>query len=226
MTAPDEEKLNEDEYVEPVDAPLGRRLTKADWLNLAIEVLVSEGIDQVKAQAMAKKMGVSRSSFYWFFPTIQSLREELLAHWLTRNTGPIIERAMRPATSVTRAVCNVFECWVDRDLFDPNLDIGVRLWGRKDPRVREIVEQADDQRVEALRKMFKRYGIPEEEAFIRARVLYFTQIGHYTLEVQDSLVMRLMHLRSYLLTFTGAEPNPKEIAAFEAFCAKFQHMER
>src|SRR5690606_22247704 len=114
---------------ELTEAPSRIRFTKADWMNLAVEVLVTEGIDQVKAQSMAKRMGVARSSFYWFFPKIQDLHEELLEHWLTRNTGPIIERAMRPAPTVTRAVCNVFECWVDRDLFDPNLDIGVRLWG-------------------------------------------------------------------------------------------------
>ena len=200
---------------------IGGKSTKLDWLNLAIDALVNEGIDQVKVQVMAKKLGVSRSSFYWFFDSIQDLQEQLLAHWLTRNTGPIIERAMRPASSITKAICNVFECWIDPDLFDPNLDIAVRFWGRRDPKVKSIVQQADDQRVAALSKMFQRYDYEAEDAFIRARILYFTQIGHYTLEVQDTQAVRLTHLRPYLRGFTGVEPKTEEVEAFEKFVARF-----
>jgi len=199
----------------------GGKSTKADWLNLAIEALVNEGIDQVKVQVMAKKLGVSRSSFYWFFDSIQDLQDQLLSHWLERNTGPIIERTMRPAATVTKAICNVFECWVDPKLFDPNLDIAVRFWGRRDPKVRSIVGQADDQRVEALSKMFKRYGYEDEDAFIRARILYFTQIGHYTLEVQETQAIRLTHVRSYLRGFSGVEPEAEEIEKLEKFVHRY-----
>lgn len=199
------------------DTQAGNKSTKEDWLNLAIEALIYEGIDQVKVQVMAKKLGVSRSSFYWFFESIQDLQDQLLNHWLTRNTGSIIERAMRPSSNITKAVLAVFECWVDIKLFDPNLDIAIRYWGRRDPRVRAIVEQADNQRVDALTKMFERYGIAHEEAMVRARVLYFTQIGHYTLEVREPLDLRLSRLRSYLVTFIGTEPDPKEMEAFVRF---------
>ena len=200
----------------------GGKSTKLDWLNLAIDTLINAGIDQVQVQVMAKTLGVSRSSFYWFCESIQDLQDQLLSHWLTRNTGPIIERAMRPAGSIARAICNVFECWVDPKLFDPNLDIAVRLWGRHDPKVRSIVEQADDQRVDALSKMFKRYGYADEDAFIRARILYFTQIGHYTLEVQEAPAVRLSYLRTYLRGFTGVEPRAEEVEAFEKFAASYK----
>lgn len=207
-------KLSDDATLDVDDTLAGGRSAKADWLNLAIEALVNEGIDQVKIQVMAKKLGVSRSSFYWFFDSMQDLQDQLLSHWLTRNTGPIIERSLRPAPNVVRAVCNVFECWVDPELFDPNLDIAIRYWGRRDLAVRSIVDQADTRRVEALTQMFMRYAYPEEEAFTRARVLYFTQIGHYTLEVKDAPEVRMSHLRSYLLTFTGNEPGPGDTDAF------------
>ena len=196
------------------EAPSGGKSTQADWLNLAIETLVNEGIDQVKVQVMSKKLGVARSSFYWFFESIQDLQNQLLSHWLTRNTDPIIERAFRPAPNVIRAVCNVFECWVDPDLFDPNLDAAIRYWGRRDPAVRAIVDKADTKRLEAVARMFMRYDYPEEEALIRARVLYFTQIGHYTLEVRENPEVRMSHLRSYLLTFTGHEPDPADTESF------------
>lgn len=195
--------------------------TKQTWLDLAIEALVTEGIDQVKVQVMAKKLGVSRSGFYWSFATIQDLYDQMLEFWLKRNTGSIIERAMRPAPSVTKAVLNVFESWIDSSLFDPSLDIAVRFWARRDEKVRAVVDEADEQRVNAIKRMFERYGYAEEEALTRARVLYFTQIGHYTLAVKDSMEERMTHLKSYLLTFTGTEPDQKEIENFIRYSATF-----
>ena len=92
--------------VQPIAEP--GKSTKEDWLNLAIRALVNDGIDHVKIQVIAKELGVSRSSFYWFFESLQDLHNQLLEHWLKKNTGPIIERAMRPAPSIIRAIINVF----------------------------------------------------------------------------------------------------------------------
>ncbi|WP_285539646.1 TetR/AcrR family transcriptional regulator [Brucella sp. NBRC 12950] len=184
---------------------------KNNWLKLAIEILIREGVDQVKVQVIAKKLGVSRSSFYWFFDSIQDLHNQLLDYWLRKNTGPIIERAMRPAPTINKAVCNVFECWIDDDLFDPALDVAIRFWGRHDANIRAVVDNSDQQRIEALQRMFMRFDYAEEEAMTRGRVIYYNQIGHFTLQVKESIEERLSHLRSYLLTFTGIEPTADDM---------------
>lgn len=185
--------------------------TKEDWLNRAIATLVSDGIDHVKIQVIAKELGVSRSSFYWFFESLQDLHDQLLQHWLKKNTGPIIERAMRPAPSIIRAIVNVFECWTDEDLFDHKLDMAIRLWARRSEVVKDIVRQADAQRLEAIAAMYRRHGYEDEDALIRARVLYFTQIGHYTLEVDEDLETRHSHATAYLRSFSGQEPTAEDI---------------
>lgn len=198
------------------------RMTREAWIEAGIEALVEEGIASVKIQVMAKKLGVSRSSFYWFFADLQELHRELLERWLGKNTSPIIERALRPAPTVTQAVCHIFECWVDPSLFDPRLDAAVRSWGQVDAAVRDVVDRADDQRVEAITRMFLRCGYPQEEAFIRARVLYFTQVGHFTLGIRDDREMRLRLLRPYLLSFTGRHPSDEEVEAFSALMRRVQ----
>lgn len=186
---------------------------KNNWLKLAIEILIREGVDQVKVQIIAKRLGVSRSSFYWFFDNIQDLHDQLLDYWLKKNTGPIIERAMRQAHTINKAVCNVFECWIDDDLFDPALDVAIRFWGRHDAKIRAIVDESDQQRIDALQQMFLRFDYAQEEAMTRGRVIYYNQIGHFTLQVQESIPERLSHLRSYLLTFTGVEPTADDVEA-------------
>lgn len=184
-----------------------QRLTRADWLDLALETLVSDGIDRVKIQIMAKHLGVARSSFYWHFESTESLHRAMLDEWLQKNTGPIIERAMRPANDINWAVISVFECWFDASLFNPSLDIAVRLWGRRSPLVRSVVVQADTMRVDALRQMFMRYDFAPKEALVRARVIYFTQIGQYTLDNDEAAEVRFSLGPEYLHSFTGIAPD-------------------
>lgn len=196
-------------------APPGRS-TREDWLKLALQTLIRDGIDRVKIQIMAKQLNVSRSSFYWFFKSPQDLNDQMLDHWLEKNTGPIIQRALRPAQTICEAILNVFECWVNEDLFDPPLDVAVRLWARRAPDVLKVVAGADQQRLDALTGMFLRHGFPETDALVRARVLYFTQIGQHTLEIREDMALRFSRTRAYLLAFCGQEPTEKELARFEA----------
>lgn len=208
------------EITDPPISDRAIRTTKSDWLNLAIRTLIIDGIDQVKIQVMAKELNVSRSSFYWFFKSLQDLHDQLLQNWLNNYTAPIIERAMRPAPSINRAILNVFECWVDERLFDPKLDNAVRLWARRDQAVRAVVEEADNRRVDAITAMYSRYGYDAENALIRARVLYFMQIGHYTLDIQEPMDARLSHVPAYLRAFSGQEPELEDVKHFDAFVAR------
>jgi len=195
----------------------GGRLSREDWLNAAVRAIVSGGVDQVKVQVMARNLGVSRSSFYWFFRSRQDLLDQLLAHWRATNTAAIVERAERSAATPCRSVLHVFECWVREEYFNPRLDIAVRDWARKSDRARQAVDEADEERVRALTRMFERHGYAAPEAFIRARVLYYMQIGYYSLSVEEPVETRMGYVASYLRVFTGLEPTEKEIEDFRAF---------
>lgn len=192
------------------------RSTREDWLRLALQTLIRDGIDRVKVQIMARQLNVSRSSFYWFFKSPQDLYGQMLDHWLAKNTGPILQRSLRPAGSIAEAILNVFECWVNEDLFDPHLDVAVRLWARRAPEVLKVVASADQQRLDALTAMFTRHGFAPDDALVRARVLYFTQIGHYTLDIREDMALRASRTRAYVLAFCGQEPTAEDLARFGA----------
>jgi AcrR family transcriptional regulator len=190
------------------------KVTREDWLKLALETLISEGVEAVRVLALGQKLNVSRSSFYWYFKSRQDLLDQLLEHWRDNNTRFIVERAERPAASITQAVLNVFECWLDASLFNPQLDFAIRAWSRLSAEVRHVVNEEDDARVAAVCAMFKRYGYEDTEAFVRARVLYFVQIGYYSLEIDEPVRSRLSLVPAYLRTHTGKDPLEGEMEAF------------
>src|SRR5262245_12165916 len=193
------------------------KATREDWLDIALDTLISEGVEGVRILPLGNKLGVSRSSFYWYFKSRQDLLDQLLEHWRNKNTRFIIERAKRPAPSVTPSVLNVFECWVDQNLYQPRLDFAIRAWARSSPQVHEIIDTADNERVAAIRDMFARYGYGEVDAFVRARVLYFMQIGYYSLEIVEPMASRMALVPEYLRSFTGREPLDGEVEAFHRY---------
>jgi len=102
------------------------KATKDDWLNAALAILIREGIEAVLVLPLAKKLKVSRSSFYWYFKNRKDLLDHLLQHWMSTNTAAIVEHANRPSETAVKGVLNIFECWVSENTYSPRLDIAVR----------------------------------------------------------------------------------------------------
>jgi|TARA_R110000744_G_scaffold33360_4_gene77968 AcrR family transcriptional regulator len=199
------------------------KATRQDWIDLALKTLISDGVEQVKILPLSQSLKVSRSSFYWYFQSREDLLAALLEIWAGTNTPAIVSRAQRPCPNITDAVLAVFECFLDSTLFDPKLDFAVREWSRRDPEIRRIVDQSDDTRMQALTKMFARHGFAPNESFIRARILYYMQIGYYALDIAETLDERLAHSRDYLIGFTGEIPSQETLDRFISFAKSNTH---
>ena len=196
------------------------KATRDDWLDLALSVLAAEGVAHVTVLDLSERLGVSRSSFYWYFKDRDELLDALLDRWDRLNTRSIVIEAETPAANVNEAVCNVFRCWVNPAIFSPRLDFAVREWARRSAKVRKALDRADSERTAAIKALFARFGYPDEDALVRARVLYFMQIGYYALDLKEPLEARLNLTPHYLETFTGRAPSEADLASFRDYAMR------
>ncbi|MGR3493082.1 MAG: TetR/AcrR family transcriptional regulator [Shimia sp.] len=192
------------------------KATAEDWLRAARDTLVSRGVAHVKILALAAELGVSRSSFYWYYRDRTDLLAGLLGEWEKRNSASIVTNCALPAPDISHAVCNFFVCFLDDTLFDQGLDFAIREWARIDPQVRGKIDAADTQRLVAVTAMFEAHGYAAAEADARARILYYMQLGYHALDVREPLTARLARIEGYLKGFTGVDPNPELVASFAA----------
>lgn len=199
------------------DLPGNIKVTRDDWLGAARDLLISDGVQSVKVQTIGARLGVSRSSFYWYFQSRQDLLDQLLSEWERSNTGVMIRHAKMPAPTITAAVNNFFRCVVDPDGFNHQLDFAVREWARRDPAVRSVIDRSDAARQQAIADMFIRHGYDPAEADIRSRVLYYQQIGYYALELAETVEDRLTRVEGYLYCFTGVHPSAAEVDEFKRY---------
>jgi len=188
-------------------------LAKSDWLRAGLQVLTDEGIEAVQITRLARKLEVTRGSFYWHFGDRGDLLSTMIEDWRHLNSGVMAE-ALSGAKSLTDGILALFTLWIDSEPFNPRLDQAVRNWARRSETIKQTVDTEDAQRIEAISAFFQKFGYRQTEAFVRARVIYFTQIGYYALGVDEPLTQRLDLLETYSRCFTGVDIDK---AAAEAF---------
>jgi AcrR family transcriptional regulator len=194
----------------------GWRGTPDLWLDAAYDLLVEGGVEAVKVMPLAERLGLSRTSFYWHFPDREALLAGLVARWEAKNTANLVARCEAPAATISEAMLNLIDAWVDPALFDSRLEFAMRTWSLTDPAVAAAMALADATRIAASTALFMRFGYAPTEADTRARTLYLTQVGYIALRSQESFDVRMGRIPAYVLTFCGVPATQAEIEAFLA----------
>lgn len=201
----------------------GWRGSPEAWLEAAYDLLKESGVDAVRVMPLAKRLGLSRTSFYWFFEDREKLLAALLLRWRDTNTGGLIRQCESYAESISEAILNVFECWLNPALFDSQFEFAVRSWALQSDEVAQEVSIVDEQRMSALASMFKRFGYDSQGADARARTIYLTQIGYITMNTNEAITERFQRIPHYVSIFTGKVPQKREL---DRFYGKFGYAEK
>ena len=185
-------------------------------MDVAKQVLVESGVDAVKIQALATRLNIARTSFYWFFKDRDALLDALLREWEAKNTRAFVAACAAYAETISEAVLNLIVVFQDSRLFDPQLDFAVRGWAHQSAQVAVCINAADETRLNAIRLMFTRFGFAADDADVRARTVYLTQIGYIAMQVQETQAIRMARVPAYVSTFCGQNPTKSELARFYA----------
>ena len=194
----------------------GSRGSREGWLEAAYASLLESGVDSVKILPLAKRLNLSRTSFYWFFKDREELLEALITLWREKNTGNLVKQSEAYAETLAEAMLNVFDCWIDPAIFDAPFEFAVRSWALQSPPILDEVRKADQLRLEALTRMFVRFGYEEDTADVHARTTYLVQIGYISMQAEEDIKTRMKRIPDYIAIYTGVRPQPKEMDRFFA----------
>lgn len=203
-----------DQVVE--QAGRGWRGSESLWLDAAYRALIAGGVGAVRVAPLAIGLGLSRTSFYWHFADREALLAALIARWQQHNTAGLIARTEAYAQTITEAVLNLFDCWITPDLFDSDMEFAIRNWARSAPELAATLTKTDEARLAALAAMFLRFGYSADQADIRARMIYLTQVGYIAMRTDEPLALRLRRIPAYAEAFTGCTPTRAEVDRFAA----------
>ena len=132
------------------------QLSAKDWLDQGLKTLTDSGFTALKAEPLAKAMGVSRGSFYWHFADIGAFHAAILAHWRDVAAEQVIanlEAASGTANPLPRLLRGAFGS-------RPALENAVRTWASVDPKARAAVRAIDRRRLSYVESLFRANGLP------------------------------------------------------------------
>jgi AcrR family transcriptional regulator len=173
------------------------------WVAVAREALIEEGIEAVKVDRLAQRIGVSRGGFYHHFEDRADLLSRLLTLW--HDTVLFVPQglSLRSPAEALQAINQIVDHLLREDIYDPHFDLAVREWARSDPSVAAAVGGRDAERIASLYKVFLALGCDKQEADVRARVFYFHQIGYYAIGIAEPESARLERARIYVEILCG-----------------------
>ncbi len=186
--------------------PAARRFSREDWITSARKVLVETGVDDVKVDRLARKMKVTRGSFYWHFQHRKDLLDALLCDWEARNYFEIAQVRARWARTAPD-LGEVVIIWLSEDPSFPAFDTAIRAWGRKSRPVSDTVGRVDEAWVSLLGEVFLKSGYDPTQSLVRARVTYFHQMGYYALSMKEETAERFRLAPYYYEVLTGHPPS-------------------
>lgn len=153
-----------------------KRVTKAEWLQTALKVLSDEGVEGLKVERIARRLGISKSGFYWHFQDREDLRNQIIEYWAHEYTEVVSRNPEFLKGSPRDRLKRIMEMIVDADL--TRYDLDMKAWSRTDPKIARRVRQVFRVRFDFSREIFRAMGFRGEELEIRTRMF----IGYHAWE--------------------------------------------
>lgn len=149
------------------------RLTAQDWIRFAMTTLAREGADALKADILARKLGVSRGSFYWHFADLGDFQARVIEHWRQTTTEAIITDIERHDSRERRLDALLRRAFAH----GAALEVRMRAWADANPLAARAVAEVDRRRREYLERLLVEAGVAPPAAAARAQLLYWTYLG-------------------------------------------------
>ena len=142
-------------------------------------MVAEAGIRAVAVESLARRMGVTKGSFYWHFPNRQALIEQALKRWEEHDAANL--QAALGAIADPRERLRSFFRRTGREGLTHHVYSALSA-AADHPLVEPLLERVAERRMQHIRDAFCEIGFDAEEASHRARLTYSTYLGFLQLQ--------------------------------------------
>jgi len=157
------------------------RLSAGDWENGALDMIAEEGVGALAVEALARRLGVTKGSFYWHFPSRDALLQAALERWETAEQEIVfgsVENVSDPRERL-RSLFRLVAHEVKSHIIYSEL-----LKALDHPTVSPVIGRVSQRRLDYLTASFRQAGLGRTVAQHRARLAYAAYVGFLQLSLQ------------------------------------------
>ncbi len=173
-------------------------LDRDAWIKGAIAILAEHGAERLRVEVLAKRLGVTKGSFYWHFKDRRDLQDAVLQFWKDGRIHDIRKQTQAESGGEAAALLHTIEVYSSaRNRKGIAIEAAVRDWARRDPQAVAVVEEVDAERLACAYRLFLACGLDDHEAQARSLLLYAYVFG-VSLMRPGSFASDLASLRTWI----------------------------
>lgn len=164
------------------------RLSAADWEQAALDAIAEQGINGAAVEPLARRLGVTKGSFYWHFPTREALLKAALERWERIDEEEFL--GVEPIRDPRERLRALFRR-TSREM-QSHVIYSALLRALDHPVVQPVMSRVSQKRIDFLTIAYRQLGLDRLAASYRARLAYAAYAGFLQLSLQLGLP-RLSH---------------------------------
>jgi AcrR family transcriptional regulator len=179
------------------------RLTRDRFVEEGLCALGEDGPAGLAADRMARRLGVSRGSFYWHFANAVDFEAAVLAAWEDRWTGRIIAAVEDGAGTPRDRLLALIEKTGGQDA---SLYASAKRMARQHPELDAIMRRIDERRISFVAGLLAEGAVAPDLAALRARIIYSWAMGQMLVSGDEGVPAEIAaHLAAF--AFGPDEPS-------------------
>lgn len=168
---------------------MNRKVSREQWLEAALAALGEGGLSALAVEPLARRLGVTKGSFYSHFESLDAYLAAVLGYWERAATEQVIERLEAVALPAER-LRRLFETVWERS---DHMKIEAALLAGAvagDARVRPCYLRVNRRRLAYTTELYRGLGLSEEQARRYAVTAYGTYLGTLLLVALEGSTFR------------------------------------
>jgi AcrR family transcriptional regulator len=156
-------------------------LTPADWEQAALELMAEKGVSALGVEPLARRLGITKGSFYWHFPGRDDLLGRALERWENQDRYHLklaLSADMLPSERLSQFVWRTSRQTLTHRVY------AALCAAPDDPRVGPILKRVTSRRIKYLAAAFEELGLAPGPARQRANLVYSSYVGYLQLQAQ------------------------------------------
>ena len=159
---------------DPRTSPRNGRLSADDWAQAALTLIAEQGVNAVAVEPLARRLGVTKGSFYWHVPSRAALLQAALERWESIEQERVFGslEALPDPRARLRTLFQLVAHETKTHIIYSEL-----LKALDHPIVRPVIDRIAQRRMDYLSASFRQAGMGPADAQHRARLAYAVYVG-------------------------------------------------
>jgi AcrR family transcriptional regulator len=157
------------------------------WVAAGIAALAEGGVDRVRVEVLAERLGVTKGGFYRRFRDRRALLDAILDAWSEGRIAAIDRQTALGEASPDQRLRAVVKLFSERiSAQGMAIELAIRQWARSDRAAAAAVARVDDRRLKNVAELYRRMGLTPQDAQARAVLLYAFIFGQSLLVLEQT----------------------------------------